>query len=219
MIGDPTISEWLIRLTLAAFLSGLVGFEREARQKAAGLRTHMLIGLGAALFTLISGAAFQFGDPTRIAAQVVSGVGFLGAGAIFREGANVRGLTTAAGIWAVAAIGMTAGAGLLVGATLATAIALTILSGLKLLERIMRQRAAVERLRPLGIRLSDLSQVSDLVKVIRSLDPSATDVVLRGLEGSRFQAIVEVDVDRLQTVRAGVSSLDTVEDSNEMDPV
>lgn len=218
MLHDPTLVDWLVRLSLAAALSGLIGFEREHRQKAAGLRTHMLVGLGAGLFTLISGIAFDTGDPSRIAAQVVSGVGFLGAGAIFREGASVRGLTTAAGLWAVAAVGMTAGAGLLMGAALATAIAFVILVGLRIVEDVLRRRRAIGRTRPLGVRLRDLSQVSDLVRVVRSLDPDAGQVELVALEGGRYQATFPVDADRLQTVIAGVSGFDTVLEAMESDP-
>ena len=100
---------------------GAIGLERELRDRAAGLRTHMLVGVGAALFTIVSAygwSDFEFSarsgvvfDPTRIAAQIVTGIGFLGAGAIIRQGLTVRGLTTAASLWIVAAIGMAAGAG------------------------------------------------------------------------------------------------------------
>src|SRR3712207_4335551 len=111
----------LARLALAGALGGLIGAEREIRDREAGFRTHLLVALGAALFTLVSAYAWtdwafstEAGlvfDPTRVAAQVVSGIGFLGAGAIIRQGFSVRGLTTAATLWAVAAIGMAAGTG------------------------------------------------------------------------------------------------------------
>jgi putative Mg2+ transporter-C (MgtC) family protein len=117
-------------LGLALVLSALIGLEREIRQKSAGLRTHTLVGVGAALFMLISKYGFtdvlQRGlvvlDPSRVAAQIVTGVGFLGAGLIFVRRDSVRGLTTAAAIWVTAAIGSAAGAGLPVLAVLATAI-------------------------------------------------------------------------------------------------
>jgi putative Mg2+ transporter-C (MgtC) family protein len=117
--------EVVVRLLATVVLCGLIGLERETRDQAAGFRTHILLGLGAALFTLVSAYGFpeftraalesggrgvQF-DPTRIAAQVVTGVGFLGAGAIIRRGLDVRGLTTAASLWAAAAIGLASGAG------------------------------------------------------------------------------------------------------------
>jgi putative Mg2+ transporter-C (MgtC) family protein len=100
------------KLLLAVVLGGLVGWEREVNERPAGLRTHVLVSLGAALVTVISLSFNGPGmDPSRIAAQIVSGMGFLGAGAILRQGSIVRGLTTAASLWVVAAIGMAAGIG------------------------------------------------------------------------------------------------------------
>ncbi len=116
----------LASLAVAFVLSSLIGFERELRQKGAGLRTHTLVGVGAALFTLAG--RYGFGgedvgiDPTRIAAQVVTGIGFIGAGVIFMRRDGVRGLTTAASIWLTAAVGLAAGAGLWMLAAAATAI-------------------------------------------------------------------------------------------------
>jgi putative Mg2+ transporter-C (MgtC) family protein len=119
----PTVGDWhvALRLGLAAILGGAIGVERELRDREAGIRTHLLVSLGSALFTLVSaygfhefltsGDAVVRADPTRIAAQIVTGIGFLGAGAIIREGLSVRGLTTAATLWVVAAIGMACGAG------------------------------------------------------------------------------------------------------------
>jgi putative Mg2+ transporter-C (MgtC) family protein len=131
------LGELLLRLGVTMVLCGLVGLERESRDQVAGLRTHILVGLGSALFTIVSAYGFEglIGtgpppgvriqlDPTRIAAQIVSGIGFLGAGAIIRQGFNVRGLTTAAALWIVAAIGMAAGAGYYEGAVATTALAL-----------------------------------------------------------------------------------------------
>lgn len=117
-------------LALALVLSALIGLEREIRQKSAGLRTHTLVGVGAALFMLISKYGFTdvlepgrvVLDPSRVAAQIVTGVGFLGAGLIFVRRDAVRGLTTAAAIWVTAAIGSASGAGLPVLAVLATGI-------------------------------------------------------------------------------------------------
>lgn len=119
----------IIRLLLAAVLGAGIGYQRERSGKAAGLRTHTLIALGSALFTIIS--IFGIGsqsDPSRIAAGVVAGVGFLGAGVIFRMRDDVPvGLTTAASIWVVAAIGMAAGAGLYLVAAIVTLLTVTIL--------------------------------------------------------------------------------------------
>jgi putative Mg2+ transporter-C (MgtC) family protein len=128
-------TEHIVNLLVAAGLSGLIGLEREWRDRNAGLRTHMLVGLGAALFTM---AGAELGtDPSRVAAQIVTGIGFLGAGAIFRSGETVKGLTTAAGLWTVAGIGLAAGSGLIALAVTATVIALLILFALlPLVERI-----------------------------------------------------------------------------------
>ncbi|MDA0178858.1 MgtC/SapB family protein [Solirubrobacter phytolaccae] len=123
-----------LRLALVVVLCGAIGLERETRDQPAGVRTHVLVGMGAAVFTLISAYGFsdfaQPGapiDPTRIAAQVVTGVGFLGAGAIIHQGMAVRGLTTAAAVWISAAIGMAAGIGFYSLALAGTALVLVAL--------------------------------------------------------------------------------------------
>lgn len=135
-----------IRLVVSVVLGGLIGFEREAEGKPAGMRTHMLVCLGATLFMLISIESPEFFpgaktvDPGRIAAQVVTGVGFLGAGTILRSGGTVRGLTTAASIWAVAAIGLAVGVGYYATATLATGLALAVLHLPDFIGRRLRSR-------------------------------------------------------------------------------
>ena len=140
---DLTWVELLLRLALAATLGGAIGAERELRDREAGFRTHLLVAVGAALFTLVSAYAWSdwsfstprgiVFDPTRIAAQIVTGIGFLGAGAIIRHGFSVRGLTTAATLWVVAAIGMAAGAGYYAAAVLSTALVLVSLWPLRIL--------------------------------------------------------------------------------------
>jgi putative Mg2+ transporter-C (MgtC) family protein len=138
----------VIRLSVAAALGSLIGFERERLLWSAGIRTHMLVSVGACLFMIVSAYGFQsimqsphvMLDPSRIAAQVVSGIGFLGAGSILLRGNSVRGMTTAASIWSVAALGLAAGGGLYFAATVSTAIILLILAGLKPLEDLYRAR-------------------------------------------------------------------------------
>jgi putative Mg2+ transporter-C (MgtC) family protein len=121
--------ELTLRLLLAAGLGAAIGLERELRRKPAGLRTNILIAVGAALFTTLSvHFAGSGGTPDRIAAQIVTGVGFLGAGAILRSGASIHGMTTAATIWVNAAVGMAAGTGQYAMAAVATAITLVVLS-------------------------------------------------------------------------------------------
>jgi putative Mg2+ transporter-C (MgtC) family protein len=118
----------MLRLLLSAVLGGVIGFERERAKKPAGLRTHILICLGACLFTVVSIYGFG-GDIARVAAGVVTGIGFIGAGAIIRGGREgvIAGLTTAATIWAVAGIGLAAGAGLYLVAVVATLLILLVL--------------------------------------------------------------------------------------------
>lgn len=127
-IGETTLTE-VVLLLIAFVLSAIVGVERHRKLKSAGLRTHTLVGVGSAVFTLVSAYGFQtvtgpetIVDPSRIAAQIVSGIGFLGAGVIFVRQNTVAGLTTAASIWVTAAIGMACGAGAPVLAGFATAL-------------------------------------------------------------------------------------------------
>jgi putative Mg2+ transporter-C (MgtC) family protein len=184
-IPSLTWEEELVRVAVAAALGGAVGLERELREREAGFRTHMLVSVGSALFTLVSAYGFhEFlvgggnvirADPTRIAAQIVTGIGFLGAGAIIRQGFSVRGLTTAATLWVVAAIGMASGAGYYSAAVITTALVLISLWPLRILafrtmrrfrpetERLVAQLPAgespsplIERLEALGGRLQAL---------------------------------------------------------------
>jgi putative Mg2+ transporter-C (MgtC) family protein len=129
--------ENVINIILAVVLGGAIGLEREVRGKFAGLRTNILICLGAAVFTVISRqiADGTESSPARIAAQIVTGVGFLGAGAIIRDRGGIYGLTTAATIWMVASIGMACGAGFFLLAVTSTIIALIVLIGLTPLEK------------------------------------------------------------------------------------
>jgi putative Mg2+ transporter-C (MgtC) family protein len=139
----PGNLELIARLVMAAALGSVIGFERERLSWAAGLRTHMLVCVGSALIMIVS--AFGFFDvlqnehvvldPSRVAAQVVSGIGFLGAGSILLRGEIVRGLTTAASLWSVAAIGLAVGGGLYTASIAATLIILVILAGIKPIER------------------------------------------------------------------------------------
>jgi putative Mg2+ transporter-C (MgtC) family protein len=129
---EPLSTEIIIRLCLAALLGAVLGFERERHGRPAGVRTHLLVSLGSAGFMILSPLVAEMGkgvpaDPGRIAAQVVSGIGFLGAGAIVKEGVNIRGLTTAACLWIAAAIGMTAGAGFFLEAVFICGLAIVAL--------------------------------------------------------------------------------------------
>lgn len=137
MISEMQI---IIRLVLAVILGGIVGIEREIKKRSAGLRTHILVCIGASLIMLTSMHLFDIYkdiaqiDPGRIAAGVVTGIGFLGAGAIIRGGDNVRGLTTAATLWIVAAIGMAVGCGFYLAAVISTILVLAVLSLIRRIE-------------------------------------------------------------------------------------
>ena len=141
---DGTTLDFILRIVVAALLGGAVGLEREYRDKAAGFRTHFLVALGSALFMIISAYGFHDAlattehrlDVSRIAAQVVSGIGFIGAGTIIFQKNAVRGLTTAASIWVTAAIGLTCGAGMY---SLAASATLLVLLGLEAFNFFLRR--------------------------------------------------------------------------------
>jgi putative Mg2+ transporter-C (MgtC) family protein len=163
------------RLLLAAILGAVIGIEREVHDHPAGMRTHMLVAVGCALFTELSIYGFLTGvpgttavDPTRLAAQIVSGIGFLGAGAILKYGASIRGLTTAASLWATAAIGIAAGTGQFILGFVGTAIVLFSLWPLGRVARALRMRHGTAlRVRVLVGRLESLSDISSRLQAIR----------------------------------------------------
>ena len=170
-LPDLSFGHLLLRIVLAGLLGGLIGVEREFADQPAGFRTHILVSFGAALFTLagaygveafvgVKGVSF---DPTRIAAQVVTGIGFLGAGAILRQGISVRGLTTAASLWVTASVGVAAGLGYYAGAITVGVATVAVLYALKQIERIVFPRLRRGRVRfrlelSRELRLSDLSE-------------------------------------------------------------
>jgi putative Mg2+ transporter-C (MgtC) family protein len=210
----------LLRIAVAAGLGGAVGFERELREREAGLRTHLVVCVGSALFTLVSAYGFHDflvnggnvvrADPTRIAAQIVSGIGFLGAGAIIRQGLSVRGLTTAATLWLVAAIGMACGAGYYSAAIISTAAALITLGPL----RIFSYRV-VGRFRPHMDRLLvEIPAGGSPAPVIEVIEQHAGRVVSMEVtqEGDRRSVIVDVQLHESAApfVVAGVADIDGV---------
>ena len=164
-------SEFLIRILLASLLGGLIGLERDMHGRAAGLRTHLLVSMGAAVFTILSEVITHnvttsgfIADPGRIAAQIVTGIGFLGAGVIIKEGVNVRGLTTAACLWGAAAIGMAAGGGYFEIAIIATGVALASLIFLKYVERIYPK----DTYRVLSVRTPIEVNAPQIIEVVKN---------------------------------------------------
>jgi putative Mg2+ transporter-C (MgtC) family protein len=204
----PALGGWdaFLRLAVAAGLGAAIGIERELREREAGIRTHLLVSLGACLFTIVSaygfhaflssGASVVRADPTRIAAQIVTGIGFLGAGAIIREGISVRGLTTAASLWMVAAIGMAAGAGYYWPAVAGTLLTLFALWPVRALAWV-----ALERFRPperrLVVELREGASVKDLLDHV-------SDVRQVEVEDERDRRVVTLElVDRVDEQLAG----------------
>jgi putative Mg2+ transporter-C (MgtC) family protein len=207
-IGWPEV---LLRLFVAAALGGAIGLERELRERQAGLRTHLVVSVGSALFTLVSAYGFSSFDgkvdPTRIAAQIVSGIGFLGAGAIIRQGLSVRGLTTAASLWLVAAIGMAAGAGYWDGALIATLGALLTLGPLRVVSfrLLSRYRPQHDRL------LVEIPAGGSPAPVIEAIEQAGGRVVSLDVtqEGERRSLAADVE---LPPGRAGIAVVAGVAD-------
>jgi putative Mg2+ transporter-C (MgtC) family protein len=215
-IGWPSV---LLRLFVAAALGGAIGLERELRERQAGLRTHLVVCVGAALFTLVGAYAFTGPntDPSRIAAQIVTGIGFLGAGAIIRQGLSVRGLTTAATLWLVAAIGMAAGAGYWAGAVIATAGALVTLGPLRVIAfRILsRYHQALDRL------IVEIPTGASPVPVIEAIERHGGRLVSLEVaqEGDRrsLAADIELAVGAAPAIVAAVAEVDGVLEVRWMD--
>jgi putative Mg2+ transporter-C (MgtC) family protein len=216
-LGWPHV---LLRLSVAAVLGGAIGMERELRERQAGLRTHLVVCVGSALFTLVSAYGFREflvnggsvvrADPTRIAAQIVSGIGFLGAGAIIRQGLSVRGLTTAATLWLVAAIGMASGAGYYSAAIIATLGALVTLGPLRIVSYrvIHRYRPEVDRL------IVDIPAGGSPVPVLEAIEQRGGRVVSLEIaqEGDRRSIAIDVSLHGIAapTIVADVGSIDGV---------
>jgi putative Mg2+ transporter-C (MgtC) family protein len=214
LASSVDLSGWetVARLAVAAALGAAVGIEREAREQQAGVRTHLLVALGSALFTIVGAYGFsEFSatrDPTRVAAQIVTGIGFLGAGAILREGLSVRGLTTAGSLWVVAAIGMGAGAGFYWAAVAGTVLTILALWPLGLLttetEGLLRpgaRRCAVE-LRP-GHGAGDvLDLLGDRSRHLEVRDDGDRRTVIARLEGADDELLRRLsELDSVESVR------------------
>ena len=191
MILDITL-----RLIAAMVLGGVIGIEREFRSKDAGFRTHFLVALGSALFTVVSqyGFGIDLKDSSRVAAQVVSGIGFLGAGTIIFQKNMVRGLTTAAGLWVTAAIGLACGTGLYVVAAITTTL---VLVGLESLHTFIPQlgKAAVQ----LGFVVTSKKTVSEVLKRLKDEDIEVSTFEMKSRstkDGEVFDVSADIRVKR-----------------------
>jgi putative Mg2+ transporter-C (MgtC) family protein len=210
-----------VRLVLAAVLGAAIGIEREAREQPAGMRTHLLVSVGSAAFTILSIYGFQApgADPARVAAQIVTGIGFLGAGAILKFGVNVRGLTTAASLWAVAAVGMGAGAGAWGVALGTTVIVIFSLGPLRFVERRLfgagRRRLHVQisaaDTAAFGRLLDALDQHADRVRQVGSTRSERgahqVDLDIRGRSGPEIAELL-AELDALDGVDVGGTGSD-----------
>lgn len=216
-VPDLSVFEAFARLAVAAALGGVIGLDRELRDHDAGLRTHALVALGACLFTIVSaygwsewaqaGGVFRV-DPGRVAAQVVTGVGFLGAGAIIVRGASVRGLTTAAAVWLVAAIGVAVAIGMYGEAAGATVLGLVSLRIVKLVENRALDDAGPERgalvvhfgtARPATV-LAEVSRMTGAPRRIELAgDHALIELTLHDPPSEMLQAISDLDgVERVE---------------------
>ncbi|SFW35180.1 MULTISPECIES: MgtC/SapB family protein [Selenomonas] len=166
------LSEWelFLRLVLSCVLGGIIGYERQSRRKSAGLRTNVLVCLGSCLIMVMSIGLYQDvegktnADPARLAAQVVSGIGFLGAGAIMKEGLSVTGLTTAACLWVVAGVGLAVGAGFYTGALISTGLVFVTLG------RLSRLDDWVDHEKNLSLNIHTVDRPGQLMRISRCLE-------------------------------------------------
>lgn len=196
-------SEIVIRLVLTLIFSGIIGLERESHRKWAGFRTHILVGVGSALIMIISIYGLplhEYGiqrDPFRLAAQVISGIGFLGAGTILHQGTNVQGLTTAASLWVVAAIGLATGAGLFFPAIVTCVFAFLILTYIHHIEKVFLR----SRFQSLVLETIDRpGLIGSIGKILGDLEINIYNIELNSIEreeGDRLLKVkMELDVPR-----------------------
>jgi putative Mg2+ transporter-C (MgtC) family protein len=193
--------ELVLRIVLAAALGGLIGFERELSDQPAGFRTHMLVSVGAALFTVAG--AYGVGDlfeeqavrvrydPTRIAAQIVTGIGFLGAGAIIQQGFSVRGLTTAASLWVTAAVGLSVGLGYYSGAAATAVFTVLALYILKRLRGVLFSRLKKGECR-ITVRMGENLRLAQLVEVLEQGGSTVESIKFADDEDETKQLVAKV---------------------------
>jgi putative Mg2+ transporter-C (MgtC) family protein len=217
-VGDELV--WVLRLVAAAVAGAVIGLERELHSHPAGMRTHLLVSVGAAAFMVLSmhGFADVVGeegvnlDPSRVAAQVVSGIGFIGGGAILKYGVSIRGLTTAGSLWATAAVGMAFGSGLLILGTAAAAIILFSLWPLHaILARVHRERLEESRIRLGMTRLETLGAVYD---ALRGEHVAISNIHSQRLGKGRYEVELKLQLPqrlRLPDIGLRLASLDDVE--------
>lgn len=214
--------EIIARLILAAGLGGIIGLERESLNKAAGFRTHTLVSVGSCLIMIVSLSIFKEyayltnSDPARLAAQVVSGIGFLGAGTIMRSGVNVKGLTTAATLWVVAGIGLAVGAGIYIAAFATTIIVYFSLVYLFKVENVVSRK---KRLQYLYVQMEDKAgQIGLVCSTLGDLDINVKNIELQKDKPTNSNVQLEMlvklpasfDIDKIKTALENLKGVQKV---------
>ena len=215
--------ELFLRLVLSCILGGIIGYERQSRRKSAGLRTNVLVCLGACLIMILSQALYENvegrtnADPARLAAQVVSGIGFLGAGAIMKEGLTVTGLTTAACLWVVAGVGLAVGSGFYSGALMTTALVFVTLGSLSRLDDW------VDHEKNIGLNIYTVDKPGQLMDISTCLEDLQLKV--RGIKVKADEDEVETNGDKLMYInleifnKQGIKSIVIVDAVRQIDGV
>jgi putative Mg2+ transporter-C (MgtC) family protein len=208
----PDTVETLGKLSLALALSGLIGMERESKERPAGFRTHVLVGMGSCLVMMISYSVAAGGknfDPARIAAQVISGIGFLGAGTIMRHGDVVRGLTTAASLWTVAGIGLAVGAGWYAGAAATSVLVFLTLWLFRQIEWKWLHKG--QRRGTLECLLTHEAQLSQLLTVVNSTGARVTGIEFETDDTDQKRAQITLNLPRSVLRESVITQLRQVE--------
>ena len=215
--------ELFLRLVLSCILGGIIGYERQSRRKSAGLRTNVLVCLGACLIMILSQALYENvegrtnADPARLAAQVVSGIGFLGAGAIMKEGLTVTGLTTAACLWVVAGVGLAVGSGFYSGALMTTALVFVTLGSLSRLDDW------VDHEKNIGLNIHTVDKPGQLMEISTCLEDLQLKV--RGIKVKADEDEAETNGEHLMYInleifnKQGIKSIVIVDAVRQIDGV
>lgn len=217
------IADAFVKLGFAALLSGVIGFEREHSHRPAGFRTHILVSVGSALVMLTSIYIFEskgmVGDVTRMSAQVISGIGFLGAGTILREGFSVKGLTTAASLWAVSCIGIAVGAGFYAGAFVATFVIYLTLNSLKrFIVRGSAGKLLFIEIRDIGTQIPNITRtIKQCGGTIHSMEVVYTETKDLKFKRRKDTSVIKVlvfpkNADSLSLMITTIRSMEDVED-------
>ena len=212
LVGQTPIYDILIRLALALLFGAVIGFERERDSQPAGLRTHMILVLGACLAAIISeemGARFG-SDPTRLAAQVISGIGFLGAGAILRFGFNIKGLTTATTLWTMAIVGLAVGFGYYLLAALTTVFMIIILTIMNVIEK---KFVRINLIRNIVV---DVDYQDGIIRTVRKAISNIAEKVVsfsvrKSVRSSRLRLTIVAQFRRSESVEDLVELLSKIE--------